>query len=36
MIVSCNSLQNGLMYFIYLFIFLYVCDDVHQDETQIN
>ena len=35
-IVSCNSLMNGLMHFICVYVYIFACDTVHQDETQIN
>ena len=32
---SCSSAKNGFDSF-YLFVYVYVCDYVHQDEAQIN
>ena len=35
-IVSCNSVKNGLIYILYCFMYIYVCDIVCQYETLIN
>ena len=35
-IVSCNSVKNGLIYILYCFMYIYVCDIVCQHETLIN
>ena len=35
-IVSCSSVKNGLIYILYCFMYIYVCDIVCQHETLIN
>ena len=34
--VSCNSVKNGLIYILYGFMYMYVCDIVCRHETLIN